>query len=202
MTTNSVMETQDLRLLGAGSGEFLNTLKEHVRMQRPQIVVLLETHISGVRAEDVCRRIGFGGQYRVDARGFQGGIWVLWLDHQVHLNLTEAHVQFVTVEVKGDGNRGWLFTAVYTSPHFSKRDELWGILEMRASAMNRPWLLVGDFNETTSLDERDHGGSDMARRYVKFNNWIDNNALLDIGFTGPKFTWLGDAPLVPERVHA
>ncbi|KAJ8423366.1 hypothetical protein Cgig2_026784 [Carnegiea gigantea] len=87
MTTNSVMETQDLRLLGAGSREFLNALKEHVRMQRPQIVVLLETHISEVRAEDVCRRIGFGGQYR-------------------------------------------------------------------------------------------------------FNNWIENNALLDIGFTGPTFTWV------------
>ncbi|KAJ8445416.1 hypothetical protein Cgig2_031229 [Carnegiea gigantea] len=43
---------------GAGSREFLLMLKEHVRMQSPQIVALLETHISGNRADEVCSNIG------------------------------------------------------------------------------------------------------------------------------------------------
>ena len=57
--------------------------------------------------------------------------------------------------------------------------------------INVPWMLAGDFNETRSLEERDHGGKEMARRCAKFNNWIENNGLLDMGFSGPKFTWSG-----------
>ncbi|KAJ8422017.1 hypothetical protein Cgig2_007567 [Carnegiea gigantea] len=195
MTSYSDLDHQDMKILiwntqGAGTHDFMNTLKEHIGMQRPQIVVLLETHISGSRADNVCKRIGFGGQYRVDARGFQGGIWVLWLDNQVQLNLIEAHDQFITVEVVVSGTRGWLFTTIYASPRSSGREELWKKLEGRALTTNHPWLLAGDFNETKTLDERDHGGADMARCCSKFNNWIENNALLDIGFTEPKFIWV------------
>ncbi|KAJ8450710.1 LOW QUALITY PROTEIN: hypothetical protein Cgig2_021182 [Carnegiea gigantea] len=190
MTVYSDIDHQDMKILGAGIRDFMSTLKEHIKMQRPQIVVLLETHISGSRADNVCKRISFSSQYRVDVRGFQGGMWVLWLDNQVQLNLIEAHIQFITIEVVVSGTRSWLFTAIYASPHSYGREELWKKLEGRASTTNRPWLLAGDFNETKTLDERDHRGADMARRCSKSNNWIENNALLDIGFTGPKFTWV------------
>ena len=39
-----------------------------------------------------------------------------------------------------------------------------------------PWLLVGDINETKSLDERDHGGDEMRIRCTNFTNFIENNA--------------------------
>jgi len=67
-------------------------------MQRPQIVVLLETHIGGFRDDSVCNNIGFGSQLRVDTRGFQRGIWVLWLEHQVQLQTVETHEQFIMVK--------------------------------------------------------------------------------------------------------
>jgi len=50
--------------------------------------------------------------------------------------------------------------------------------------------MAGAFNETRSLEERNHGGPDMARRCSKFNDWIENNALIDIGFFGLKITWV------------
>jgi len=42
-----------------------------------------------------------------------------------------------------------------------------------------PWLLAGNFNEITSLEERKHGESDMLRRCAKFKHWIENNGLID-----------------------
>jgi len=30
----------------------------------------------------------------------------------------------------------------------------------------------------------------MAHRCAKFNNWIENNAMLDLGFSGPSYTWV------------
>ncbi|KAJ8434791.1 hypothetical protein Cgig2_033741 [Carnegiea gigantea] len=60
---------------GAESSEFMNVLKEHIRVQQPTILALVETHITGSRAQSVCDRIGFGGCFWVEAQGFRGGIW-------------------------------------------------------------------------------------------------------------------------------
>ena len=50
---------QDVRILvwnvhGTRNKYFLWEFNEHVRTHKPQLVVLLETHISGEKAEDVC----------------------------------------------------------------------------------------------------------------------------------------------------
>ena len=58
----------------AGSPGFLNMPKEHIRMQPPNILALVETHISGPKAQAVCDKIGFEGCFRVEAQGFQGRI--------------------------------------------------------------------------------------------------------------------------------
>ncbi|KAJ8431671.1 hypothetical protein Cgig2_001717 [Carnegiea gigantea] len=47
--------------------------------------------ISGECAEKVCQRSGFDKWYRVEARGFQGAIWLLWDCFEVQLELVQAH---------------------------------------------------------------------------------------------------------------
>jgi len=54
---------------------------------------------------------------------------------------------------------------------------------------SQPWLLARDFNETKSMEERRNCSDDLIRRCTHFGNWIDTNALIDLGFTGPQFTW-------------
>ncbi|KAJ8442380.1 hypothetical protein Cgig2_018636 [Carnegiea gigantea] len=101
MSTSRSADSRGLRILvrntqGAGSPDFIHMIKEHVRMQRPHIIALLETHVSGSRADDVCNKIGFRGKYRVEVRGYQGGIWILWLEDVIQVCILEAHEQFVT----------------------------------------------------------------------------------------------------------
>lgn len=100
--------SQGLRILvqntqGAKSRDFLRMVKDYVRMQRPQIIVLLETHVSGPRADDVCNNIGFRGQQRVEAWDYQGGIWILWLEDVIQVHISEAHKQFVTTKISPRG---------------------------------------------------------------------------------------------------
>ena len=174
---------------GAGSSAFLNNMSEFRRLHNPPIIALLETHINGTRADEVCRKLGFQGCFRVDTQGFVGGIWILWDVATVQLQLIKSHAQYVTMVVKGHGFQSWLFTAIYASPSVHLREHLWRELEGLANSVNTPWLLAGDFNETRSLTERDHGSDDMARRCAKFNNVIENNGLIDLGFSGPIYTW-------------
>ncbi|KAJ8438912.1 hypothetical protein Cgig2_007757 [Carnegiea gigantea] len=79
---------------GAGSSEFLKVLKEHIRMQRPNVVALVETHILGPTAQAICEQIGFNGCYRVEAQGFQDGIWVLRQSDDLDISITHAHAQY------------------------------------------------------------------------------------------------------------
>jgi len=174
---------------GAGSREFLNLLREHIHMHRPSILALVETRISRRKAQAVCDRIGYDGCFRVEAQGFQGGIWVLWNSNEIGVDVVKSHEQFVTVEVKPQNRRSWLLSVVYASPHIQLREILWQELQRFASEHQKPWLLAGDFNETTCLEERNHGGPEMIRRCTCFKHWIENNRLIDLGFSGPKYTW-------------
>lgn len=42
------------------------------------MVVLLETTVSGQRADKVIKRLGFDQSHRVEAQGFLGAIWILY----------------------------------------------------------------------------------------------------------------------------
>lgn len=75
----------------------------------------------------------------------------------------------------------WEFTAVYANPHANVRKHLWGKLnEMR---VERPWLIIGDFNYVLSGDERTSGRGTSSR----FIDWVEQKALIDLGQLS--FTW-------------
>lgn len=64
------------------------------------MVVLVETRISGKKADSVVRRIGFSGATRVEARGFAGGIFVLWKENTVRVSVEAKHDKFI--HLKGE----------------------------------------------------------------------------------------------------
>ncbi|XP_056694850.1 uncharacterized protein [Spinacia oleracea] len=181
---------------GAGKQAFMATLKEIIRINNPTVIVLVETHLSGEKAQRVCDRIGFSGQTRVEAQGFSGGIWLFWKEEEVSVTPFEAHGQHLTIEIAKIGDTPWLFSAVYASPDSIARRELWKALEYAKQNFSGPWLLTGDFNETRTMDERHGvGGSEMQRRCINFSNWMESNGLIDLGFSGPRYTWFrGDTP--------
>ncbi|KAK9690736.1 hypothetical protein RND81_09G150600 [Saponaria officinalis] len=61
---------------GAASPAFLTMLKELIRVNKPHVLALVETHISGASAQRICDKINFGGMTRVEAEGFSGVIWL------------------------------------------------------------------------------------------------------------------------------
>ncbi|KAJ8421609.1 hypothetical protein Cgig2_021851 [Carnegiea gigantea] len=63
---------------GAGSREFLHTLKELIRKYSPTLLALVKTKFSFSVAGAVCNKLKFEGQFRMEATGFSGVIWVLW----------------------------------------------------------------------------------------------------------------------------
>ena len=63
---------------GAASLAFRRTFKELVRINKPKVMALFEPRISGQKADLFISESGFMKSYRIEAKGFSGGIWILW----------------------------------------------------------------------------------------------------------------------------
>ncbi|XP_021737344.1 uncharacterized protein LOC110703873 [Chenopodium quinoa] len=174
---------------GAGSREFMFALKEIIRVNKPNVIALVETHIGGAQAERIANIIRYNGHTRVDAQGFSSGIWVYWRRELVTVEPIHKHNQFITIEIKRVDGVPWYFTAVYGSPDPSKRQELWRELKDYAANHNVPWMLAEDFNDTRFRWERSSYCVETSRRAARFNEWVEDVGLLEIEFSGASHTW-------------
>ena len=69
----------------------------------------------------------------------------------------------------------------YASPNFNKRKFFWEYLQNLATVISLPWVLLGDFHDMISGDEK-MGGLPLNRnRITAFSNCIDTAH-------GPKFS--------------
>ncbi|XP_029150708.1 uncharacterized protein [Arachis hypogaea] len=115
--------------------------------------VLLETHVSGRKAENIIKNLGFDDWCVSEAEGFSGGIWCLWMKDKWTIKPIIVHKQFIHLEVQWDKDQRWMFTAVYGSPQVGRRRELWKGLEDIAGTIEGPWCLGGDFNSVLTLND-------------------------------------------------
>lgn len=49
-----------------------------IKTHNPTVMALLETKISGSRANEVCKNLNFSNWVRIEAIGYSGGIWIFW----------------------------------------------------------------------------------------------------------------------------
>ncbi|KAL4312838.1 hypothetical protein GQ457_01G036830 [Hibiscus cannabinus] len=149
----------------------------------------MEPRISGSEADKFIHRSGFEFSYRVEARGFSGGIWLLWRD-TISVQVLAVSNQYIHALCSLGGGGGSFFgTFVYASPDALRRRSLWEHLIALDPGIDNPWVVGGDLNVIRSASER-FGGSN--RRYgicSYFNDFLLNSGLIDMGFSGPRFTW-------------
>ena len=107
-----------------------------------------------------------------------------------------------TIKVR-NSNSSWLFTAVYASPRTAERHILWNNLINIGELHNLPWVLAGDFNEPLSEDDKFGGRAVSVSRSLLFKECLDKCNMIDIGFSGPRFTWTNKREfqaLIQERI--
>ncbi|KAL6198467.1 hypothetical protein ACLB2K_028256 [Fragaria x ananassa] len=157
------------------------------RIYKFNILVISEPHISGDKALKVVKSLGFSSFTIEDATGFSRGLWLLWDDQQVKLEVVDSNFQSITSVVTESSNKQWFFTTVYASPDHALREELWVYLDAFNSLCTIPWLLTGDFNELISDADKQGGRAILSGG--SFASWVDRNFLIDLAYIGADFTW-------------
>lgn len=190
---------------GALKPSFQSHVRELVRDRDPVILVLIETKIGGDRAREISSRLPFDEVFHTDTIGYAGGLWMLWKSDRVEVSTLSSTEQEIHAIVKVlNSNLSWLFTAVYASPRTAERHILWDNLNKVADLHNMPWVLAGDFNEPLINEDKFGGRAVSVNRSLLFKYCLDNCGMIDIGFSGPRFTWTNKREvqaLIQERIY-
>ncbi|GMJ00023.1 hypothetical protein HRI_003671500 [Hibiscus trionum] len=174
---------------GAASSSFRDHLRRISASANPSIGALMETRMSGMRADRIVNRLGFQSSFRVEAQGFSGGIWLLW-NGNVHVHILSVSNQFIHMKVQGIAlSCPLILTVVYASPQVQYRRYLWDQLSTINPGLDHLWLIGGDFNAILHLDDR--RGGQVRRLCISrdFQSFVFSNALQEVEFKEPRFTW-------------
>ena len=174
---------------GAKSSKFRVTFRNFCQLYRPDLVVLVEPKVSGKVADKVISGLGYQFSTRAEARGRAGGIWILWKEVDLVIDVLQKHDQFIHLRVMQCNAEPWLFTAVYGSPRANERNILWDGLNRIGTTVTVPWLVSGDFNDFLHATDKYGGAPIRGSKCVKFRSWVQNCCMMDLGFQGPRFTW-------------
>ncbi|KAL8170792.1 hypothetical protein V2J09_022596 [Rumex salicifolius] len=99
---------------------------------------------------------------RVEATGFVGGIWLLWNDRKIVVELQTVH---------------------------NTRHQLWADLQNELQDVRDLLFTEGDFNYILSLEERQGRAVTLSPNSTMFSKWVNGLELIDLGALGPRFTW-------------
>ncbi|XP_057426143.1 uncharacterized protein LOC130719539 [Lotus japonicus] len=163
-------------------------VRDLIRSHHPSLFAVVETHCQFETVASFWRSVGYDLCACSEAVGHRGGIWILaHVGRNFVVQVVDIHLQAVTVSISVD-NGAWLCTVVYASPTPSLREGLWShLMHLRQQALS-PWLAVGDFNDISSPTEV-LGGDFSAARAARFLEMVEACEFMDLGATGPRFTW-------------
>ncbi|XP_023878054.1 uncharacterized protein LOC111990509 [Quercus suber] len=189
---------------GALNLDFKRRVFEMVVNHRPSIMVITETRVGGSRAEKIIEALPFDGFITTETIGYAGGLWILWKSEDAEVKLLSATEQEIHATVKVcASNLSWLFTAIYASSRLAGRRILWSNIEKVGQLHDLPWLMIGDFNEILSEEDKFGGNHINLNRALEFKECLDSCNFVDLGFAGPKYTWTNKrqiSDLILERL--
>ena len=116
--------------------------------------------------------------------------------------MTDQAIHALVQVCASNPSSNWILSAIYASLDLASRTNLWEDLTSFASSHTLPWLLVGDFNETLYHHETFSNLPPNRRRMSMFNDFLNNYNLMDLRYSGPRFTWTnkGDNGLVMKHL--
>ncbi|KAG6466434.1 hypothetical protein ZIOFF_075772 [Zingiber officinale] len=136
-------------------------------------------------AEYMARRMGF----EEVVSNKSGKVWFFW-ESTIACKVLFDHDQFLHLELSSQlFPSSMIVTVVYAKCTRLERSVLWESLEELRPEGDRLWLVGGDFNVISSMEENSAGVLTRPGAMEDFNNFIMLAGLVDAGFVGDRYTW-------------
>lgn len=129
-----------------------------------------------------------------------GRIWVIW-DPSVTLSIHSKSKQMITCIVRlPNSSTDIAVSYVYGVNCKNGREVLWE--EMCALSADtiisaKPWVVLGDFNQTVNPNDSSSGSTRISKGMTLFRDCLSSSGLSDLTFRGHMFTWWNNQTAKP-----
>lgn len=171
---------------GVGSSDFKAAVLDLIKTNSVDFLFICEPRVKFAKVKKHFQKLGFNTIEVVEANGFSGGLWVMWNSNKSHLSSYDSTTRSISLKVSSIGC-DWILTCLYASPCKTSRQELWNYLTAVHATHQLPWLVFGDFNEIIAF--ADKNGGTYNGKFGGLRSWVQNDAMIDLGYQGADFTW-------------
>jgi exonuclease III len=188
---------------GLGHLSAVPSLRDLIRLHKPDIIFLCETLCHANKVEELRRNINFDSCFAVDREGRGGGLALMWKQEK-SCEIQNYSKNFINVIIKDNLRQNeWRLTGFYGIPQRGQRRESWNILRMLSQQSHLPWCIIGDFNDILTTEDK-RGNVPHPRWLLNgFRQAISDCDLIDVSIQGHAYTWarrLGHEDVVEERL--
>lgn len=107
----------------------------------------------------------------------------------ISVNVLDISLYYCHVKVnESSASPSYYITFIYGPPVQSNRHLLWNWISEVSKTINEPWLLLGDFNQIISAEDK-LSSSGMTSGMNIFKETMEQSDLSLISHQGPNFTW-------------
>ncbi|KAI9085418.1 hypothetical protein K1719_032579 [Acacia pycnantha] len=138
---------------GACGRNLLQHLRTVCSGIRQMIIILAETKSESEDQFEVLKRMGYDGLIVIPSVGRSGGMMAAWRMDRINVMGLSQEQQLIHLRCAIDGRNPFSLRAVYAIPRSDSKQILWDILKQIASSTPKPWAVMGDFNDISSLSE-------------------------------------------------
>ncbi|XP_031091044.1 uncharacterized protein LOC115996040 [Ipomoea triloba] len=105
-----------------------------------------------------------------------------------NLNIVSHSSQAIHAKLSLDQQDCYV-TFSYVRPNLLARSRFWEECKAFSASVDKPWLVLGDFNNIASVEEQWGSESINTHNIQRFVDAFNSCGLMDPGATGPRFTW-------------
>ncbi len=141
-----------------GRKNFWSNLAVNCKIERIQLMALLETKSEIEPVEKAWKSAGFDNMIYSPACGLSGGICILWKSYQLiseSILVYQKEDRFICILYEDNNSKRRLFIIfVYAPPNQQQKQAFWDKLQNFISTLDLPFMIVGDLNEIEKSSEK------------------------------------------------
>ncbi|XP_071906010.1 uncharacterized protein [Coffea arabica] len=174
---------------GTGSPLTIPHLKEVHSLLSLNLMFLSETKNKTKYMEKIKSILNFDHCYVVDDMNRYGGMALLWNEETKVKDIKHSAFTIEVLIEDAEVKQEWWLVGIYASCDNQVRKNQWEVISRRKSLWGDNQIIMGDFNDVCSNEEKWGGRMREEWSFHDFRRFIQENQLIDVGFEGNPWTW-------------
>lgn len=174
---------------GVGNSRTVRDLAAFLQAYNPKLVFLSETRQSEEQMKNLRWRLGLKGCLARSCVGRSGGIALFWKESLLVDLITISNKVIDAAVRECPNSQPWRISFVYGDPRVEDRHLTWEFMKRIKYRSDKPWVMMGDFNECMWQFEHFSETKRSERQMDAFRDALATCDMHDLGFSGLPWTF-------------